>query len=146
MKVCDDMKNLSNEKIKEMHEKNKEVTRNNMRIALTSVEAFFNEVVKEANDSRINDIQCISNKKSSLVDPLYMQNIIIYVASMLSGSMIDNLELKLIMHCKVKAVDISYNPGYIDHLIITFEYPNYNEVESDEIAVPCRVKKDYIYF
>ena len=35
------MKNLSNEKIKEMHEKNKEVTRKNMRIALTTIEDFF---------------------------------------------------------------------------------------------------------
>ena len=56
MKVCDDMSRfkLSEEKKQELHDRNKEVTRNNMRIALQTVEAFFNEVVNEANNRYMN--------------------------------------------------------------------------------------------
>ena len=85
MKVCDDfMSNtrfkLSEEKKQELHEKNREATRKAMRIALQTVEAFFNEVVNEANNPYMNEHMRISNKKSFLTDPLYMQNIIIYIS------------------------------------------------------------------
>ena len=147
MKVCDDMKNLSNEKIKEIHESNKEVTRKNMRIALTTVEAFFNEVVNEANDSYFNEHQRISTKKSFLTDPLYMQNVIIYTATILTDFMLDDLEIKLILHCRVIAVDIDCTTeADKDFLVFTFEYTNNNEIESYRIAVPCRVKDNLIYF
>ena len=141
------MKNLSNEKIKEMHEKNKEVTRKNMRIALTTVEAFFNEVVNEANNPYFNEVQRISNKKSFLTDPLYMQNVIVYTATMLADFMLDDLELKLLLHCRVTAVDIDCTTeADTDFLVVTFEYPNNNEIENYRIAVPCKVKDDYIRF
>ena len=141
------MKNLSNEKIKEMHEKNKEVTRKNMRIALTTVEAFFNEVVNEANSPYFNEIQRISTKKSFLTDPLYMQNVIIYTATMLTDFMLDDLEIKLILHCRVIAVDIDCTTeADTDFLVVTFEYPNNNEIENYRIAIPCKVKDDYIRF
>ena len=140
MKVCDDMKNLSNEK-------NKEVTRKNMRIALTTVEAFFNEVVNEANSPYFNEVQRISTKKSSLTDPLYIQNVIMYTATMLVDFMLDDLELKLVLHCRVTTVDIDCNTeADKDFLVVTFEYPNNNEIENYRIAVPCKVKDDYISF
>ena len=56
---------LSEEKKQELHEKNKEVTRKAMRIALTTVEDFFPEVVNEANSPYFNEHQRISNKKAS---------------------------------------------------------------------------------
>lgn len=147
MKVCDDMKNLSNEKIKEMHEKNKEATRKNMRIALTTVEDFFPEVINEANSLYFNEVQRICTKKSFLTDPLYMQNVIIYTATMLADFMLDDLDLKLILHCRVTAVDIDCTTeADEDFLVVTFEYPNNNEIESYRIAVPCKVKNDYISF
>ena len=147
MKVCDDMKNLSNEKIKEMHEKNKEVTRKNMRIALETIEDFFPEVVNEANSPYFNEHQRISTKKSFLTDPLYMQNVIIYTATMLVDFMLDDLELKLILHCRVTAVDIDCTTeADTDFLVVTFEYPNNNEIENYRIAIPCKVKNDYIKF
>ena len=69
MKVCDDMNNtrfkLSEEKKQELHARNKEVTRNNMRIALTTIEDFFPEVINEANDPYFNEHQRISTKKAS---------------------------------------------------------------------------------
>ena len=149
MKVCDDMNNtrfkLSEEKKQELHARNREVTRNNMRIALKTVEEFFNEVVTEANNPYFNEHMRISNKKSFLTDPLYMQNIIIYISTMLVDSLLDDLEIKLLLHCRVTAVDISYNPHDKDLLMITFEYPNNNEIESYRIAVPCRVKDNLIY-
>ena len=141
------MKNLSNEKIKEMHEKNKEVTRNNMRIALTIIEDFFPEVINEANSPYFNEVQRISTKKSFLTDPLYMQNIIIYTATMLADFMLDDLELKLILRCRVTAVDIDCTTeADTDFLVVTFEYPNNNEIENYRIAIPCKVKNDYIKF
>ena len=147
MKVCDDMKNLSNEKIKEMHEKNKEVTRKNMRIALTTIEDFFPEVIDEANSPYFNEVQRISNKKSFLTDPLYMQNVIMYTATMLVDFMLDDLEIKLILHCRVTAVDIDCTTeADTDFLVVTFEYLNNNEIESYRIAIPCKVKDDYISF
>ena len=147
MKVCDDMKNLSNEKIKEMHEKNKEVTRKNMRIALTTIEDFFPEVINEANSPYFNEVQRICTKKSFLTDPLYMQNVIIYTATMLTDFMLDDLEIKLVLHCRVTAVDIDCTTeADTDFLVVTFEYPNNNEIESYRIAIPCKVKNDYIRF
>ena len=69
MKVCDDMSNtrfkLSEEKKQELHEKNREATRKAMRIALTTVEDFFPEVVNEANNPYFNEHQRISTKKAS---------------------------------------------------------------------------------
>ena len=147
MKVCDDMKNLSNEKIKEMHEKNEEVTRKNMRIALTTVEDFFPEVVNEANNPYFNEVQRISTKKSFLTDPLYMQNVIMYTATMLVDFMLDDSEIKLVLHCRVTSVDIDCTTeADTDFLVVTFEYPNNNKIESYRIAVPCKVKNDYISF
>ena len=149
MKVCDDMSRfkLSEEKKQELHDRNKEVTRNNMRIALQTVEAFFNEVVNEANNPYFNEVQRISNKKSFLTDPLYMQNIIIYISTMLVDSLLDDLEIKLLLHCRVTAVDIDCTTeADTDFLVVTFEYPNNNEIENYRIAVPCKVKDDYISF
>lgn len=151
MKVCDDMSNtrfkLSEEKKQELHEKNREATRKNMRIALTTVEAFFNEVVNEANNPYFNEHARISNKKSFLTDPLYMQNIIMYTATMLADFMLDDLELKLILHCRVTAVDIDCTTeADTDFLVVTFEYTNNNEIENYRIAVPCKVKNSYISF
>lgn len=150
MKVCDDMKNtrfkLSEEKKQELHERNREVTRNNMRIALKTVETYFKEVVNSTNDPSLYEHRIISNKKSFLTDPLYMQNIITYISTMLFDTLLDDLEIKLLLHCRVTAVDISYNPHDKDLLMITFEYPNNNEIESYRIAVPCCVKDEYIYF
>ena len=141
------MKNLSNEKIKEMHEKNKEVTRKNMKTALTTIEDFFPEVVNEANSPYFNEHQRISTKKSFLTDPLYMQNIIIYTATMLTDFMLDDLEIKLVLHCRVIAVDIDCTTeADTDFLVVTFEYPNNNEIENYRIAIPCKVKNDYIRF
>ena len=141
------MKNLSNEKIKEMHEKNKEVTRKNMRIALETIEDFFPEVINEANSPYFNEVQRISNKKSFLTDPLYMQNVIIYTATMLTDFMLDDLEIKLVLHCRVTAVDIDCTTeADTDFLVVTFEYPNNNEIENYRIAIPCKVKNDYIRF
>ena len=138
---------LSEEKKQELHEKNKEVTRKNMRIALKTVEAFFNEVVNEANDPYFNEHQRISTKKSFLTDPLYMQNIIIYTATMLTDFMLDDLEIKLVLHCRVIAVDIDCTTeADTDFLVVTFEYPNNNEIENYRIAIPCKVKNDYIKF
>ena len=138
---------LSEEKKQELHEKNREATRKAMRIALTTVEAFFNEVVNEANDPYFNEHQRISTKKSFLIDPLYMQNVIIYTATMLADFMLDDLELKLILHCRVTAVDIDCTTeADTDFLVVTFEYPNNNEIESYRIAIPCKVKNDYIRF
>ena len=151
MKVCDDMSNtrfkLSEEKKQELHQRNRETTRKNMRIALTTVEAFFNEVVNEANNPYFNEVQRISNKKSFLTDPLYMQNIIIYISTMLVDSLLDDLEIKLLLHCRVTAVDIDCNTeADTDFLVVTFEYTNNNEIENYRIAIPCKVKNDYISF
>ena len=151
MKVCDDMNNtrvkLSEEKKQELHEKNREATREAMRIALTTVEDFFPEVVDEANNPYFNEVQRISNKKSFLTDPLYMQNVIMYTATMLADFMLDDLELKLVLHCRVTAVDIDCTTeADKDFLVVTFEYPNNNEIENYRIAIPCKVKNDYIRF
>ena len=151
MKVCDDFMStrfkLSEEKKQELHEKNREATRKAMRIALTTVEDFFPEVINEANDPYFNEHQRISTKKSFLTDPLYMQNVIVYTATMLADFMLDDLELKLILHCRVTAVDIDCNTeADTDFLVVTFEYPNNNEIENYRIAIPCKVKNDYISF
>lgn len=151
MKVCDDMNNtrfkLSEEKKQELHEKNQEATRKAMRRALTIVEDFFSEVVNEANSPYFNDHQRVSTKKSFLTDPLYMQNIIMYTATMLTDLMLDDLEIKLVLHCRVTAVDIDYTTeADTDFLVVTFEYPNNNEIENYRIAIPCKVKNDYIKF
>lgn len=151
MKVCDDMSNkrfkLSEEKKQELHERNREATRKAMRIALTTIEDFFPEVINEANDPYFNEHARISNKKSFLTDPLYMQNIIIYTATMLADFMLDDLELKLVLHCRVTSVDIDYTTeADTDFLVVTFEYPNNNEIENYRIAIPCKVKNDYISF
>ena len=152
MKVCDDfMSNtrfkLSEEKKQELHARNREVTRKNMQTALTIIEDFFPEVVNEANNPYFNEHQRISTKKSFLIDPLYMQNIIIYTATMLTDFMLDDLEIKLILHCRVIAVDIDCTTeADTDFLVVTFEYPNNNEIENYRIAIPCKVKNDYIKF
>ena len=138
---------LSEEKKQELHEKNREATRKAMRIALKTVEAFFNEVVTEANNPYFNEVQRISNKKSFLTDPLYMQNVIIYISTMLVDSLLDDLEIKLILHCRVTTVDIDCTTeADTDFLVVTFEYPNNNEIENYRIAVPCKVKDEYIRF
>ena len=137
---------LREEKKQALHARNREVTRKNMQTALTIIEDFFPEVVNEANSPYFNEHQRISTKKSFLTDPLYMQNIIIYISTMVVDSLLDDLEIKLLLHCRVTAVDISYNPHDKDLLMITFEYPNNNEIESYRIAVPCRVKNNLIYF
>ena len=138
---------LSEEKKQELHEQNREVTRKNMRIALTTVEAFFNEVVNEANNPYFNEVQRISTKKSFLTDPLYMQNVIIYTTTMLADFMLDDLELKLILHCRVTAVDIDCTTeADTDFLVVTFEYTNNHKIENYRIAIPCKVKNDYISF
>ena len=151
MKACDDMSNtrfkLSEEKKQELHEKNREATRNNMRIALTTVEDFFPEVINEANDPYFNEHQRISTKKSFLTDPVYMQNIIMYTATMLADFMLDDLEIKLVLHCRVTAVDIDCTTeADADFLVVTFEYTNNHKIENYRIAVPCKVKDDYIRF
>ena len=152
MKVCDDfMSNtrfkLSEEKKQELHEKNREATRKAMKIALTTIEDFFPEVVNEANNPYFNEVQRICTKKSFLTDPLYMQNVIIYTATMLVDFMLDDSELKLILHCRVTSVDIDCTTeADKDFLVVTFEYPNNNEIENYRIAVPCKVKNDYIRF
>ena len=150
MKVCDDFMSrfkLSEEKKQELHARNREVTRNNMRIALETIENFFPEVVNEANNPYFNEHQRISTKKSYLTDPLYMQNIIIYTATMLTDFMLDDLEIKLVLHCRVTAVDIDCTTeADTDFLVVTFEYPNNNEIENYRIAIPCKVKNDYIRF
>ena len=141
------MKNLSNEKIKAMHERNKKVTTLALQNILMTIEDFFPEVVKEANNPYFTDVQRITCKKCYLTNPVYMQNIIIYVASMLSDSILDDLDIKLILYCKVSAVDISYNfTAESDFLIVTFEYLNNDTIEHYRIAIKCRVKNDYIYF
>ena len=138
---------LSEEKKQELHARNREATRKAMRIALQTVEAFFNEVVNEANDPYFNEHQRISTKKSFLTDPLYMQNVIIYTATMLADFMLDDLEIKLVLHCRVTAVDIDCTTeADTDFLVVTFEYPNNNEIENYRIAIPCKVKDDYIKF
>ena len=151
MKVCDDMSNtrfkLSEEKKQELHEKNREATRKAMRIALTTVEDFFPEVINEANNPYFNEHARISTKKSFLADPLYMQNIIIYTATMLTDFMLDDLEIKLILHCRVIAVDIDCTTeADTDFLVVTFEYTNNHKIEKYRIAIPCKVKNDYISF
>ena len=151
MKVCDDMSNtrfkLSEEKKQELHEKNREATKKAMQTALTIIEDFFPEVVNEANSPYFNEHQRISTKKSFLIDPLYMQNVIMYTATMLVDFVLDDLDLKLILHCRVTAVDIDCTTEVnTDFLVVTFEYPNNNEIESYRIAVPCKVKNDYIRF
>ena len=141
------MKNLSNEKIKAMHEKNKKVTREALQNVFMTIEDFFPEVVTEANNPYFTDVQRITCKKSYLTNPVYMQNIIIYVASMLSDSILDDLDIKLILYCKVSAIDISHcNSANSDFLVVTFEYLNDNKIENYRIAIKCRVKNDYIYF
>ena len=138
---------LSEEKKQELHARNREVTRNNMRIALVTIQDFFPEVVNEANDPYFNEHQRISTKKSFLTDPVYMQNVIIYISTMLADSLFDDLEIKLILHCRVTAVDIDCTTkADKDFLVVTFEYPNNNEIESYRIAIPCKVKDDYISF
>ena len=138
---------LSEEKKQELHERNKEATRNNMRIALKTVEAFFNEVVNKVNDPYKYEHRIICNKKSFLTDPLYMQNIITFISTVLVDYMLDDLGIKLILHCRVTAVDIDCTTeADTDFLVVTFEYTNNNEIENYRIAVPCRVKDEYIYF
>ena len=137
---------LSVKKKQDLHERNRERTRNNMRIALKTIETYFKEVVNNTNDPSLYRHKIISNKKSFLTDPLYMQNIITYISTTLFNDIFDDLELKLLLHCRVTALDISYNSHDKDLLMITFEYPNNNEIESDRSAVPCRVKDEYIYF
>ena len=139
------MKNLSNEKIKAMHERNKKVTTLALQNVLMTIEDFFPEVVTEANNPYFTDVQRITCKKCYLTNPVYMQNIIIYVASMLSDSILDDLDIKLILYCKVSAVDISHCHNR-DFLVVTFDYLNNNIIESYKIAIKCRVKNDYIYF
>lgn len=139
------MKNLSNEKIKAMHERNKKVTTLALQNVLMTIEDFFPEVVTEANNPYFTDVQRITCKKCYLTNPVYMQNIIIYVASMLSDSILDDLDIKLILYCKVSAVDISHCNNS-DFLIVTFDYLNNNIIESYRIAIKCRIKNDYIYF
>ena len=151
MNVCDDMNNtrlkLSEEKKQELHARNREVTRKVMQTALTTIEDFFPEVVNEANNPYFNEHQRISTKKSFLTDPLYMQNVIIYTATMLTDFMLDDLEIKLVLHCRVTAVDIDCTTeADTDFLVVTFEYPNNNEIENYRIAIPCKVKNDYISF
>ena len=138
---------LSEEKKQELHARNREVTRKVMQTALTTIEDFFPEVVNEANNPYFNEHQRISTKKSFLTDPLYMQNVIIYTATMLTDFMLDDLEIKLILHCRVIAVDIDCTTeADTDFLVVTFEYPNNNEIENYRIAIPCKVKNDYIRF
>ena len=139
------MKNLSNEKIKAMHERNKKVTTLSLQNVLMTIEDFFPEVVTEANNPYFTDVQRITCKKCYLTNPVYMQNIIIYVASMLSNSILDDLDIKLILYCKVSAVDISHCNNS-DFLVITFDYLNNNIIESYKIAIKCRIKNDYVYF
>ena len=141
------MKTLSPEKVKAMHEKNQKITREAVQKALMTIEDFFPEVVTEANNPYFTDVQRIICKKSYLTNPVYMQNIIIYVASMLVDSILDDLDIKLILYCKVSAIDISHcNNANSDFLIVTFEYLNNNTIEHYRIAIKCRVKNDYIYF
>ena len=139
------MKNLSNEKIKAMHERNKKVTTLALQNVLMTIEDFFPEVVTEANNPYFTDVQRITCKKCYLTNPVYMQNIIIYVASMLSDSILDDLDIKLILYCKVSTVDISHcnNSNF---LVVTFDYLNNNIIESYKIAIKCRIKNDYVYF
>ena len=139
------MKNLSNEKIKAMHERNKKVTTLSLQNVLMTIEDFFPEVVTEANNPYFTDVQRITCKKGYLTNPVYMQNIIIYVASMLSDSILDDLDIKLILYCKVSAVDISHCNNS-DFLVVTFDYLNNNIIESYRIAIKCRIKNDYVYF
>ena len=139
------MKNLSNEKIKAMHERNKKVETLALQNVLMTIEDFFPEVVTEANNPYFTDVQRIICKKCYLTNPVYMQNIIIYVASMLSGSILDDLDIKLILYCKVSAVDISHCHNS-DFLVVTFDYLNNNISESYKIAIKCRIKNDYVYF
>lgn len=139
------MKNLSNEKIKAMHERNKKVTTLALQNVLMTIEDFFPEVVTEANNPYFTDVQRITCKKCYLSNPVYMQNIIIYVASMLSDSILDDLDIKLILYCKVSAVDISHCNNS-DFLVVTFDYLNNTIIEHYRIAIKCRVKNDYIYF
>ena len=139
------MKNLSNEKIKAMHERNKKVTTLALQNILMTIEDFFPEVVTEANNPYFTDVQRITCKKCYLTNPVYMQNIIIYVASMLSDFILDDLDIKLILYCKVSAVDISHCNNS-DFLVITFDYLNNNIIESYKIAIKCRIKNDYVYF
>ena len=138
------MKNLSNEKIKAMHERNKKVTTLALQNVLMTIEDFFPEVVTEANNPYFTDVQRIICKKCYLTNPVYMQNIIIYVASMLSD-ILDDLDIKLILYCKVSAVDISHCHNR-DFLVVTFDYLNNNIIESYKIAIKCRIKNDYVYF
>ena len=139
------MKNLSNEKVKAMHERNKKVTTLALQNILMTIEDFFPEVVTEANNPYFTDVQRITCKKCYLTNPVYMQNIIIYVASMLLDSILDDLDIKLILYCKVSAVDISHCNNS-DFLVITFDYLNNNIIESYKIAIKCRIKNEYIYF
>ena len=139
------MKNLSNEKVKAMHERNKKVTTLALQNILMTIEDFFPEVVTEANNPYFTDVQRITCKKCYLTNPVYMQNIIIYVASMLLDSILDDLDIKLILYCKVSAVDISHCNNS-DFLIVTFDYLNNNIIESYKIAIKCRIKNDYVYF
>ena len=139
------MKNLSNEKVKAMHEINKKVTTLALQNILMTIEDFFPEVVTEANNPYFTDVQRITCKKCYLTNPVYMQNIIIYVASMLLDSILDDLDIKLILYCKVSAVDINHCNNS-DFLIVTFDYLNNNIIESYKIAIKCRIKNDYVYF
>ena len=139
------MKTLSPEKVKAMHERNKKVTTLALQNILMTIEDFFPEVVTEANNPYFTDVQRITCKKCYLTNPVYMQNIIIYVASMLLDSILDDLDIKLILYCKVSAVDISHCNNS-DFLIVTFDYLNNNIIESYKIAIKCRIKNDYVYF
>ena len=70
-----------------------------------------------------------------------------YTATMLTDFMLDDLEIKLILHCRVTSVDIDCTTeADTDFLVVTFEYTNNNEIESYRIAIPCKVKDDYIRF
>lgn len=141
------MKNLSPEKIKEIKEKDKQVVRNEMQTILTTVEDFFPNVFNEANDPYYTDTAIFSNEKHYLTNPLYMQNVIIFIASCLQDTLLDSSELSLLMHCRVIAVDISYNSvANSDFLVVTFEYPNSNDIEQYRIAIECNVDESYVLF
>ena len=115
--------------------------------ALSLIEKFFNDVVTEANSPYYNEVCRVRNKKNFLTDPSYMQNLIVYTATMLVDSILDDLDIRLLLQCKVTSVDIDCTTeADTDFLVVTFEYPNNNEIENYRIAIPCKVKDDYISF
>lgn len=148
MKVCDDfMKNLSPEKIREIKEKDKEIRRNDTRIALMTIEEFLPDVFNDCNDPCYSDVAIFSNEIHYLTDPAYLQNVFIYTASCLLDTLLDNEEINLLMHCKITDINISYHPyDDTDFLIVTFEFPNHDDIEYYSIAIKCNVKDAYILF